>query len=300
MESNRFNKIGVLGRLGSETVAATLQRLANWCHEQALPVTFDRALEAMLEPSTMKPAPQFASREEIGFWADLIIVVGGDGTLLGAARDMAQYEKPLLGINRGRLGFLTDIMPDNMATEVGRVLQGDYVLENRFLLEAQIVRGGKVVAQAMAMNDVVLHPGQSIRMIEFELHVDQQFVYSQRSDGLIISTPTGSTAYALSAGGPIMHPSLDAIVLVPMFPHTLTSRPLMIAADSEICVVISDNNDLPPHVSCDAQHHMETRNGDELVIRRHPHRLHLLHPSGHNYYETCRTKLGWGSRLGDD
>ncbi|MFC3853108.1 NAD(+) kinase [Salinispirillum marinum] len=300
MESNRFNKIGVLGRLGSETVAATLQRLAHWCHEQALPVTFDTALEAMLESSAMEPAPQFASREEIGFWADLIIVVGGDGTLLGAARDMAQYEKPLLGINRGRLGFLTDIMPDNMATEVGRVLQGDYVLENRFLLEAQIVREGKVVAHAMAMNDVVLHPGQSIRMIEFELHVDQQFVYSQRSDGLIISTPTGSTAYALSAGGPIMHPSLDAIVLVPMFPHTLTSRPLMIAADSEICVVISDNNDLPPHVSCDAQHHMETRNGDELVIRRHPHRLHLLHPSGHNYYETCRTKLGWGSRLGDD
>lgn len=299
METFSFNKIGVLGRLGSDNVVSTLQRLRHWGAEKGLALQFDLELQGSMANGSA-PTLSFNSRAAIGDWADLIIVVGGDGTLLGAARDMARFEKPLLGINRGRLGFLTDIMPDDLPGAVERVLRGDFVKENRFLLEAQLLRDDAVVGTAMAMNDVVLHPGQSIRMIEFELHIDNQFVYSQRSDGLIVSTPTGSTAYALSAGGPIMHPSLDAIVLVPMFPHTLTSRPLMIDAGSEIRIAISDNNDLPPHVSCDAQNHLETRNGDTLVIRRHPHRLHLLHPSDHNYYETCRTKLGWGSRLGDD
>ncbi|MDO7641817.1 MAG: NAD(+)/NADH kinase, partial [Reinekea forsetii] len=200
-----FNRIGVVGRLDSRSVEQSVHRLLlllnqlgkHYCIEQSL-------ADAMpvLDCQSM-------SRPNLGAWADLIIVIGGDGTFLGAARDVAQFEVPMLGINRGRLGFLTDIMPDEMEQKVTAVLAGEFQLEERFLLQAQIRRDGEVVAEDCAFNDVVLHPGQSIRMIEFDLHIDNQFVYSQRSDGLIVSTPTGSTAYALSAGGPLVHPSMD-------------------------------------------------------------------------------------------
>lgn len=291
-----FHKIGIMGRLGSDTVRATLQRLGTWLSQPELECRF----EASLRQIDSDPALTFVEKAELGVWADLIIVVGGDGTLLAAARDMARFEKPILGVNRGRLGFLTDIMPEDLEQAVGAVLGGDYMLEHRFLLSAEVERDGEVVERATALNDVVLHPGESIRMIEFDLHVDRQFVYRQRSDGLIVSTPTGSTAYALSAGGPIMQPGLDAISLVPMFPHSLTSRPLMIDGNSVVEIVIIDANRQPPRVACDAQEHMSTQRGDVIRVRKHDHRLHLLHPSDHNYYEICRTKLGWGSRLGND
>lgn len=236
-------------------------------------------------------------RSSLGEWADLIIVIGGDGTFLSAARDIAQYEVPMLGINRGRLGFLTDIMPDEMDSSIAKVLSGDFRLEDRFMLNAQILRQGRKVAEHCAFNDVVLHPGQSIRMIEFDLHIDEQFVYSQKSDGLIISTPTGSTAYALSAGGPLMHPSLQALVLVPMFPHSLNNRPLVVSADSHCCIRIGYKNNQPPHVSLDAQEHLELQQGDELHVTKYPHLLRLIHLPGHNYFETCRTKLGWSNRI---
>lgn len=302
MTDRAFHKIAVLGRQGSDNVQATLHRLHHWLFEQGLECRFEASLAPMLQDAGQggEPRPVFAEKETLGRWAELIVVVGGDGTLLAAARDMAQYEKPVLGINRGRLGFLTDIMPGDLETQVGAVLAGEYMLEHRFLLQARLERDGETVRSATALNDVVLHPGEAIRMIEFDLYVDNQFVYRQRSDGLIVSTPTGSTAYALSAGGPIMQPGLDAISLVPMFPHSLSSRPLLVDGNSLIRIDLGTGNQEPPHLSCDAQTHMPTRPGDRLHICKHEHRLHLLHPKQHNYFEICRTKLGWGSRLGQD
>ena len=173
-------------------------------------------------------------------------------------------------------------------------------METRFLLDAFVERGGEMIGQGDALNDVVLHPGKSTRMIEFELYIDGQFVCSQRADGLIVATPTGSTAYSLSAGGPIMHPKLDAIVVVPMYPHTLSSRPIVVSGDSTLSILVSPNMTIYPQVSCDGQNHFTCAPGDTVTIQKKPHKLRLIHPLDHNYYEICRTKLGWGSRLGDD
>jgi NAD+ kinase len=183
--------------------------------------------------------------------------------------------------------------------KVGEVISGKYMMETRFLLDTSVTRKGALVGGGDALNDVVIHPGRFIRMIEFELYIDGQFVYSQRSDGLIISTPTGSTAYALSGGGPIMHPKLDAIVIVPMNPHTLSSRPIVVDGSSEIKILVGEHNSAYPHVTCDGQNHVVTNPGDEIHIHKKPHKLHLIHPLNHNFYETCRTKLGWGSHLGE-
>ena len=227
-----------------------------------------------------------------------MIVVGGDGSMLGAARALARHKVPVLGINRGSLGFLTDIRPDELELKVAQVLEGHYLTENRFLLEAEVRRQGEAIGQGDALNDVVLHPGKSTRMIEFELYIDGQFVCSQKADGLIVATPTGSTAYALSAGGPIMHPKLDAIVVVPMYPHTLSSRPIVVDGNSELKVVVSPDMTIYPQVSCDGQNHFTCAPGDTLHVAKKAQKLRLIHPLDHNYYEVCRTKLGWGSRLG--
>ena len=283
--------IGLIGRLGSTKVVDTLKRLIR--------ILTDNHYNVILEEQTatvmLGHGLQEASRKLMGEMCDLVIVVGGDGSLLGAARALVRAGTPVLGVNRGRLGFLTDISPEEVEQKVGEVLRGHYVEEHRFLLDAHVYRHGEPIGHADGLNDVVLHPGKSARMIEFDLFIEGQFVYSQRSDGLIVATPTGSTAYALSGGGPIMHPKLDALVLVPMFPHTLSSRPIVVDGNSEIKIHISDHNETYPHVSCDGQTHIVAKPGDILYIRKKPHKLRLIHPLGHNYYEICRTKLGWSS-----
>lgn len=288
-----------MGRLGSQRVTHTLHRLAEVLCQFDVQVRFDDSLQPLFS-KPLDSRAEFAPILKQGHWADLFIVVGGDGTLLGAARDLVQFNTPLLGVNRGRLGFLTDIMPEQLEPDLSSVFAGQYIREDRFLLQAMIERDGNIVDQGTALNDVVLHSGPSIRMLEFDLLIDAQFVYRQRSDGLIVSTPTGSTAYALSAGGPIMQPGLDAIALVPMFPHSLSSRPLLVSDSAKICIDTNPSSEQTPSVSCDAQVHLELQAGDRLLIQKHQHKLHLLHPSHHNYYETCRSKLGWGSRLGSD
>lgn len=288
-----FQNIGIVGRLESHSVEQTVQRLLQKLEQHEKQFCIEQSLaDAMGQVNCTAK-----DRQALGEWSDLIIVVGGDGTFLGAARDVAQYEVPMLGINRGRLGFLTDIMPSEMDVGIDAVFAGEFRLEDRFLLKAQVLRDGKVVADDCALNDVVLHPGQSIRMIEFDLYIDDQFVYSQKSDGLIVSTPTGSTAYALSAGGPLVHPSMHALVLVPMFPHSLNNRPIVVGSEAHLSIRIGHKNNLPPHVSLDAQNHLELKHGDELHISKYPHTVKLIHLYGHNYFETCRTKLGWGNRI---
>ncbi len=290
-----FKNIGLIGRLGSAKVVETLKRLIRFLDDAGYHVIVeDRTASALLERGHAE-----ASRRMLGELCDLVIVVGGDGSLLGAARTLCRSGTLVLGVNRGRLGFLTDISPDELEARVGDVLAGQYEVEQRFLLDAELYRGDSLVGSGDALNEVVLHPGKAVRMIEFELFIDGQFVYSQRSDGLIIATPTGSTAYAMSGGGPIMHPKLDVVTLVPMFPHTLSSRPIVIDAGCEIRCHIGETNQTYPHISCDGQTRAVAKPDDVLVIRRKPQNVQLVHPLGHNFYDVLRSKLGWSNRLGD-
>jgi NAD+ kinase len=291
--ASSFRKIGLVGRSrqrGSEDVL-----------QQLLILLRERGLEVMLEDRLGELAPgredPLYERDVIGQEADLVIVVGGDGSLLSAARTLAKYDTPVLGVNRGRLGFLTDITPDELATQVPAVLDGHYTQEQRFLLDANVQRDGKVVGRADALNDVVVNSGTSAQMIEFELYIDDCFVYRQRADGLIVSTPTGSTAYSLSGGGPIMHPTLDAVVLLPMFPHALSSRPIVVDGNSAIRVDILERNRIHPPVTCDGQVNMTARPGDSVHVTKKPHHLTLLHPVGHSFYASCRDKLRWSNAL---
>ena len=288
-----FRSIGLIGRLGSGRVVDTMRRLKRFLLARGHTVILEDAVADMLPGHQLQVCP----RNRLGEVCDLVIVVGGDGSLLGAARALCQSKVPVLGVNRGGLGFLTDISPDELEERVGDVLDGKYMSESRFLLDVLVCRGEEKLGSISALNEVVLHPGKSARMIEFEMFIDGQFVYSLKSDGMIVATPTGSTAYSLSAGGPIMHPKLDAMVLVPMYPHTLSSRPIVVEGNSEIRVIISINNEIYPQVSCDGQEHIACAPGDTLIIRKKPQSLRLIHPLDHNFYAICRSKLGWSSRL---
>jgi NAD+ kinase len=290
-----FRNIGLIAKSESEQALYSLRQLVHFLHGRDAHVILDRELGEALPELKL----QAASRAQLGESCDLVIVVGGDGCLLGAARALARYDVPVLGINRGRLGFLTDILPSEIESRVGQVLDGDYHIEPRFLLDLEVRRGKTVVGEGSALNDVVLLSGDSVHMIEFELYIDGHYVYNQRSDGLIISTPTGSTAYALSGGGPIMHPKLDAMVLVPLNPHTLTSRPLVVDGNSEIKIRVTTSK-VRPLASCDGQEGVRVQQDDVLYIRKKPHRLKLIHPPGHDFYEACRSKLGWSSRPGEN
>lgn len=287
----QFTKVGLVGRPGSDKVVETLERLIAHLERRGLEVL----CEAQTVAACMPGAREGVSLEEIGRRCDLAIVVGGDGSLLGAGRELCHFDTPVLGVNRGRLGFLTDILPDEVESRVDEVLAGRYESEHRFLLTTEVVRNDVVIGAAASLNDVVLHPAAAVRMIEFKLSINEQFVYRQRSDGIIVATPTGSTAYSLSGGGPILHPRLEAMVLVPMFPHTLSSRPIVVDASSEILLEVVDSHDTELHVSCDGHMRVIVQPGDLIRIQRKPERLRLIHPPGYSYFEACRSKLGWSS-----
>lgn len=297
---DQFKRIGLIGRKGSQQVIDTLDALINFLSARGSVVVLESDT-AVLANAAGGGLP-VCQRDVLGEHCDLVIVVGGDGSMLGAARALSSQGVPVLGINRGSLGFLTDISPDEIESRVGEVLSGKYTCEERFLLEAELLREKELIFRGDALNEVVLHRGASLRMIEFALYLDNHFVYSQHSDGLVVSTPTGSTAYALSGGGPILHPALDAIALVPMFPHTLTSRPIVVAGNSQMRIVlggmgIDETRVGYPELSCDGQMHVALMPGDVVHIQKKSEKLRLIHPLNHNYYETCRTKLGWGSLL---
>lgn len=293
MES--FRNIGIIGRDGSGVVES-LQRLIVFLRGRGLNIIIADHIEQLVDAG-LKNDVRVSSRKMIGEVCDLIIVVGGDGSLLGAARMLSRYDVPVLGVNRGRLGFLTDVSPDEIEARVGEVLDGEYRIEKRFLLDATVKHNGEPIGVADALNDVVVNSGTSAKMIEYELYIEGEFVYRQRSDGLIVSTPTGSTAYSLSGGGPIMHPRLDAIVLVPMFPHTLSARPIVVDGNSEIKLVITHSNQAPVPVTCDGQVNLTAQPGDAVYVTKKPHKLKLIHPLNHSFYASCRDKLGWGTSL---
>lgn len=285
-----FKTIALIGKYQSPEVAEAVLRLANHLRGLGLNILIEQGTASS---TGLTAGFSIASHEEIGVHADLAVVLGGDGTLLNSACRLAEYEVPLVGVNQGRLGFLTDISRDVALEKIDEILQGRYAEESRILLDAEVLRSNQRVFRTVALNDVVVNKGELGRMIEFDLRIDGEFVYTQRSDGMIISTPTGSTAYALSANGPILHPSVEGIALVPMCPHTLTARPITLPNSCRIDIVL-----LPPHdsrVHFDGQTRYDTRAGDTVRISRSPHRVRLLHPEGYSYFAMLREKLHWSS-----
>lgn len=287
-----FDTIGLVSRVANEQIRESLVAVTELLNKSGVSILVDHTAASMLETG----AP-VATWDGLGEQCDLLIAVGGDGNILSAARAMAPHGVPILGINRGKLGFLADVSPDQIESQLSAVLAGDYTTEEHFLLEGIV--DGQEDDVPSALNEVLVHSANMPKMIEMELYVDDRFVYTQNSDGLIVSSPTGSTAYALSAGGPIMHPSLDAIVLVPMFPHSLTNRPLVVPGSGEIRIVISPATEVEAKVSFDSHLEFRIKPGDSLTIRKKKERLKLVHPPGHSFYEICRSKLDWASRTAD-
>ena len=297
----QFKQVGLIGRLHSPAVIETLHRVIKCLNQSQCDVWVDERIVDSLNKEQLASATYgTGDRHFLGQQCDLVIVVGGDGSMLSAARIMATYGVAVIGINRGKLGFLTDIAPDQVEVSLEAVLAGSFEISNRFMLSAHVLRNGEEVGRGSGLNDIVLHPGKSARMLAYDLSIDGTAVYFDRADGLIIATPTGSTAYALSAGGPIMHPGLDAIALVPMNPHNLSSRPLVVAANAELEILIGEDNSTQPIISCDGQVHIVCEPGDRVHIQRHEAQLKVLHPLGHHFYDRCRSKLGWHARASDD
>ena len=227
--------------------------------------------------------------------ADLAIVIGGDGTMLAAARELVRHHVPLVGINQGRLGFMTDIGLQDMQTGIGAILDGSYAIEERSLLDAEITRAGKSMLRTIALNEAVIGKGSQGRLIEFELRVDGEFVYRLRADGIIVATPTGSTAYALSAQGPILHPAVPALTLVPLNPHTLSARPVSVSDRCLIEIVMVHSIDARAHFDGLALHDMAE--GDHLILKRSADAVRFVHPPGYHYFATLREKLGWSEAM---
>lgn len=284
----KFKTIVLMGRQATAEAAATLCDLI--AHLQPL------NLNLLIEQETLRILPDCKlptiQRDQLKNNCDLIIVVGGDGSLLNAANAAATQNIPVVGVNRGFLGFLTDIPPHNI-NKLDALLAGDYHLEHRFLLDVSTQNGPAITTQNLVLNDVVLLSSITSHMIEFSVLIDNQFVCDYRADGLIIATPTGSTAHALSGGGPILHPDLNAIVLVPMFSHNLSSRPIVVKNSSVIRIVINKNNHHDCRLSCDGQVQVFAAKDGEIHVKMSQHQLQLLHPLDYNYFETLRTKLHW-------
>lgn len=290
--NKRFTCIGIIGHPRHPSALATHEMLYHWLIARGYCVIIERQIAQGLR---LKDAIT-GSLADIGQRANLAVLVGGDGNMLGAARVLARHDIQVIGVNRGNLGFLTDIDPDNALQQLADVLEGEYIDEQRFLLETSVYKEQQQCRISTAINEVILHPGKVAHMIEFEVYINDCFAFSQRSDGLIIATPTGSTAYSLSAGGPILTPSLEAIVLVPMFPHTLSARPLVINSDSTIRLKFSQmGNDL--EIICDSQISLPIQEGEEVLIRRSNFYLNLIHPNDYSYFNILSSKLGWSKKL---
>jgi len=290
-----FNTVGIIGKFRDTTVGETISIVHKVLKERGCEVLLDEVSAMVLPELDMT----VADRDEIGEQADLVIVVGGDGTFLNAARTMNDYGVPLLGINLGRLGFLTDIHSEKIHGRLNAILDGEYVEEERFLLHGRFEyeHDDGEIASSDAFNDIIVHKGHVARMIELDLYINGQYVNTQRADGLIVSTPTGSTAYSLSGGGPILHPGLDAIVLVPICPHTMSQRPIVIDAESDIEIRVSDKNHGDALVTCDGQLNVNLGIGDCVRISKKKTPVKMIHPADYNYYEILRQKLHWGHRL---
>ncbi|ROZ79725.1 NAD kinase [Ramlibacter sp. WS9] len=291
---SQFRQVALIGKYHAAVSGAVgastrkdLEDIAHFLTSQGCEVVLERetAATAGITGYTALDVPA------IGAQCDLVLVVGGDGTMLGIGRQLAQYGVPLIGINQGRLGFITDIPLDNYRNVLPPMLVGEYEEDHRSLMHARVVRDGHCVFDALAMNDVVVNRGATSGMVELRVEVDGHFVANQRADGLIVASPTGSTAYALSAGGPLLHPSTPGWVLVPIAPHTLSNRPIVLPDASEIAIVVVSGRDASANF--DMQSLASLLHGDRITVRRSQHRVRFLHPRGWTYFDTLRKKLHW-------
>jgi len=287
MMTDEFNTVAIVGRINDSRVAGPMQSLtahliASGCRVIAgTEVAAKLAIEAIDEKS-------------LAAEADLMVAVGGDGTILYAAALARGHDKPLLGINRGRLGFLADVLPDEMLLSIDQVLAGDFARESRLLLEATIVSQDGKLRKATALNDVVLQRKETGRMVDFETRIAGKHVNMHAGDGLIVATPTGSTAYSLSCGGPIIEPTLNVVALVPICPHTLSDRPIVVPAEHEIEIVLIERGETKAEVIVDGRSIGELEPSDRLTVSSSSERITLVHPPGYDFYEILRSKLHWG------
>lgn len=288
--ADRFSKVGAWGRLSDPSVADPASQICAHLLEQGV------AVFAALKPTErdMFPGVTSVDAADLAAEVDLLIAIGGDGTLLRAARRVAGLSVPLVGINLGRLGFLTDISPDQMLEAVDAILAGNYLAEERRLLAARIVGPGRDNDTMFALNDIVLQKGEPGRTMDFVTSVDGIYVNTHSGDGLIVATPTGSTAYALSCGGPIIQPDVDALVMVPIAPHTLSDRPLVLKSSSLVEVRVEPGSPLPAYIACDGEELGRLEPNETLVVSAAEETVTLLHPRDYNYYELLRSKLNWG------
>jgi len=291
---SQFRQVALIGKYHAAVSGAqagstrtALEDIAHFLSSQGCEVLFERetASTVGITGYTTLDVPA------IGKQCDLVLVVGGDGTMLGIGRQLAQYGVPLIGINQGRLGFITDIPLDHYRATLTPMLRGEYDEDYRSLMHARVVRDGHCVFDALAMNDVVVNRGATSGMVELRVEVDGHFVANQRADGLIVATPTGSTAYSLSAGGPLLHPSTPGWVLVPIAPHTLSNRPIVLPDSCEVAIEVVSGRDASANF--DMQSLASLLHGDRITVRRSQHRVRFLHPRGWSYFDTLRKKLHW-------
>lgn len=285
--AERFRHVAIVGKHQAPGIRPVLEEIAQFLCSHGV----DVSLEADTALNTGLTGYDALSHEQLGAACDLAVVIGGDGTMLGFAREMARHGVPLLGINQGRLGFITDIPIERWRESLAPVLAGDYEVEPRAMLEGAVLRDGESIFSGLALNDVVVSRGSTAGMVELRIEVDGQFVANMRADGLIVASPTGSTAYALSAGGPIMHPSIAGWLLAPIAPHTLSNRPIVLPDSGEVRMEIVAGRDAS--VNFDMQSLASLLHGDTITVRRSEHQVRFLHPKGWSYYATLRRKLRW-------
>lgn len=287
---SKFKKIAVIGKYpsleGIEDFHEQLIQLIEHLSKKNVVLIIEEKTQKKINLNQFKSLPLRALGPEV----DVAIIFGGDGTMLGVARTLVDSQIPLIGVNRGRFGFLADLNVNNMFTGIDTILDGDFVQDDRMLIETKIFRSDKVIYESLSLNDVVIKSG--LKLIELEVIIDNRFVHTQRSDGIIVSTPTGTTAYALSAGGPILHPNLDAISIVPISPHTLSNRPIAISGNSEIVIKIIHMDEA--YISIDGQIKFPLDLRDRIEIKKAKQLISLLHPKNYCYFEMLRNKLNWG------
>lgn len=289
----QFRTVGVVAKQNDPRVAPTVRALCRHLRQRRLEVLVERSAATARTRGVAA-----VSRTDMARRADLVVVVGGDGTLLNAGRSFAPAGVPIVGVNAGRLGFMVDVAPEDMRATLDQVLKGRFVRERRMLLTAEIQRGKRSSGPYLAINDVVVRNKATVRMLEFETWMDREFISQHRADGIIVATPTGSTAYALSGDGPVLHPGLDAVVLVPICPHTLSDRPVVVHSDRSVRIVLGGAGHVRAQCVFDGQDSRTLMPGDAVVITRSPHVLELIHPEGYRYFDILRRKLHWGRERG--
>jgi len=286
-----FTTIGIIGKPSDPSIAETLGVVCRYLQAHGYRIMVAAGSDQFIRDVAVTACPA----ETIGQHCDLAIAVGGDGTFLAATRAIVDFDIPLIGINLGRLGFLVDISPSELPDKLHRILQGHFNAEQRYLLRAKVIRDGEVIHEETAVNEVVVHRWVTPSMIEIVTKINGVFLNSQRSDGLIISTPTGSTAYSLSAGGPIISPLLNALVLVPLNPHTLSNRPIVIADSCEIEISFCQTKQINALVTCDHIEIPQVLISDKILIKKEPKPIRILHPEDHDFFHILRKKLNWSS-----